>query len=258
MSNLKITLLQNHILWADIPGNLQHWESQIQNIQNETDLILLPEMFATGFMMHPREEVQEMSGSIVNWMSKMAAQKNVALAGSIIIKENNKTYNRLVFVFPDGKITYYDKRHLFGMAGEDEVYTAGKEKVIIEYKDWKICPMICYDLRFPVWSRNKNEYDLLIYLANWPTKRIAHWRALLQARAIENQCYVAAVNRIGQDGNNLDYCGGSTLIDPAGEIIWQQEDEATNLTFNINKENIIKIREQLPFLKDQDEFEIKI
>jgi predicted amidohydrolase len=228
------------------------FEEKLKNI-GQTDLIILPEMFSTGFSMNAASVAETMDGSAINWMRKTAMKKNCALTGSLIIKENGKFFNRLIFMRADGSFEQYDKKHLFTMAKEEETYTAGSEKVFIEYKGWKICPLICYDLRFPIWNRNLEDYDLAIYVANWPDRRSYHWRSLLAARAIENQCYVAAVNRVGNDGKDLYYSGYSSLIDPAGEILYQKADSEDIQQFDISLEHLNEVRTKLPFLKDRDD-----
>ena len=198
---INVTLIQSDIIWEDKVSNLKNYQNKISQIES-TDLIVLPEMFTTGFSMNPKDISETMSGETIQWMKSNASKMNSAICGSIIIEEDDKYFNRFIWVNPDGSICQYDKKHLFSFAGEDKNYTAGNEKIIIEYKGWKICPLVCYDLRFPVWSRNSEDYDLLIYVANWPTKRKLAWKSLLVARAIENQCYVIGVNRVGKDENN--------------------------------------------------------
>jgi len=253
--NLSISIIQTNLLWENKTGNLQHFQKKIESIETDTDLIILPEMFTTGFLMNPKPFAEKMNGQTVNWMQKMAKFSNAAIAGSIIIEDNGTYVNRFLFVKPDGEYQYYNKRHLFAMAGEDEHYSQGKKNILITYKGWQIRPLICYDLRFPVWSRNIDEYDLLIYVANWPEKRAAHWKTLLGARAIENQAFVAGVNRIGIDGNNYHYSGDSAIYDPLGEKITEiKPNEESVVTISISKEDIQKIRKSLPFLNDRDEF----
>jgi len=249
---MNITLVQSELYWEDIEKNLLGFEDKLKNF-GQTDLIILPEMFSTGFSMNAASVAETMDGSAINWMRKTAMKKNCALTGSLIIKENGKFYNRLIFMRADGSFEQYDKKHLFTMAKEEETYTAGSEKVFIEYKGWKICPLICYDLRFPIWNRNLEDYDLAIYVANWPDRRSYHWRSLLAARAIENQCYVAAVNRVGNDGKDLYYSGYSSLIDPAGEILYQKADSEVIQQFDISLEHLKEVRTKLPFLKDRDD-----
>jgi predicted amidohydrolase len=248
---MNITLVQSALYWENIEKNLSSFEEKLNNI-GQTDLIILPEMFSTGFSMNASAVAESMDGTAVNWMRKTAAKKNSAITGSLIIREGGKFYNRLIFMRPDGSFEQYDKKHLFTMAKEEETYTAGTEKIIFDYLGWKICPLICYDLRFPIWNRNLEDYDLAIYVANWPDRRSYHWRSLLTARAIENQCYVAAVNRVGTDGKDLYYSGHSSLIDPTGELIYQKADAEDIQQFDLNKEYLIEIRTKLPFLKDRD------
>ncbi|NEW80406.1 MAG: amidohydrolase, partial [Gelidibacter sp.] len=209
MQNLKIAMLQAELVWHNVELNRKNFLEKINQIKEQVDLIILPEMFTTGFSMHPQKIGDTMNGETVNWMRKIASEKDTAIAGSVIIFENNNFYNRFLFVHPSGEINFYDKRHLFTLAGEDKVYESGKEKLIVNYKGWKICPLVCYDLRFPVWARNVEDYDLLIYVANWPKIRIAAWDTLLKARAIENMCYTVGVNRVGVDANNYEYNGHS-------------------------------------------------
>jgi predicted amidohydrolase len=248
---MNITLVQSALYWENIEKNLSSFEEKLNNI-GQTDLIILPEMFSTGFSMNASAVAESMDGTAVDWMRKTAAKKNSAITGSLIIREGGKFYNRLIFMRPDGSFEQYNKKHLFTMAKEEETYTAGTEKIIIDYLGWKICPLICYDLRFPIWNRNLEDYDLAIYVANWPDRRSYHWRSLLTARAIENQCYVAAVNRVGTDGKDLYYSGHSSLIDPTGELIYQKADAEDIQQFDLNKEYLIEIRTKLPFLKDRD------
>src|SRR3972149_5147564 len=223
MDKLKVTLFQVDIKWEKQNENLKKYDRLFSQLDAETDLVVLPELFATGFTMNVINQWESTDGNTVNWLIKKAKANNALILGSVIIKENNNYFNRLLAVFPDGDIQYYDKRHLFRMGEEHIHYTTGSKKLFITYKEWKIFPLICYDLRFPVWSRNvNNEYDLLVYIANWPEKRREHWLKLLFARAIENQSYVIGVNRIGKDGRGVGYSGDSIVIDPKGEIISSQ------------------------------------
>jgi predicted amidohydrolase len=228
MQDFRITIIQSDLVWENIDKNLELFERKINTINNHSDLIVLPEMFTTGFAVNRTNLAEEVGGKGFLWMKKMAKQKNTAIVGSIAVKENNNYYNRLYWVNPDGNFFQYNKRHLFRMAHEDQFFTAGNKRLIVEYKGWKFCPLICYDLRFPVWSRNKwntehnaykPEYDVQIYVANWPEVRSYPWKQLLVARAIENQCYVAGVNRIGLDGNNISHSGDSAVLNPRGELI---------------------------------------
>ncbi len=253
--NFLISIIQTKLLWEDKAGNLEHFQNKIESIASTTDLIILPEMFTTGFSMSPRPFAEKMDGKTVNWMQKMAKASNAAIAGSLIIEQNGHYLNRLLFVESSGAYQYYDKRHLFAMAGEDQLYSKGEKNVLITYKGWRIRPLICYDLRFPVWSRNTDNYDLLVYVANWPEKRIANWRTLLQARAIENQAFVVGVNRIGFDGNNYSYSGDSAIYNPLGEKISKRKpNEDFVETVSISKKLIENTRKTLPFLDDKDSF----
>jgi predicted amidohydrolase len=251
---INITLIQTDIVWENISENLKLYQEKINNIQS--DVIVLPEMFTTGFTMNPTYLAEEMNGLTVNWMRENSKRLDSAICGSIIIKEKNKYYNRFIWVNPDGTIYHYDKKHLFP-SGEGENYTSGKSKLVIEYKGWKICPLICYDLRFPVWSRNVEDYDILLYVANWPAKRKQAWKNLLVARAIENQSYVIGVNRVGTDDNGNLYSGESSLVNPVGETLYIRSHSEDIYTTTLTKLEIEKIRKQLPFLNDRDKFTIK-
>jgi predicted amidohydrolase len=251
---INVTLIQSDIIWEDRISNLKKYQEKLNQIES-TDLIILPEMFTTGFSMSPKDISENMNGETIQWMKQNANKMNSAISGSIIIEEDGKYFNRFIWVNPDGSIHHYDKRHLFSFAGENENYTAGNEKIIIEYKGWKICPLICYDLRFPVWSRNSEDYDLLIYVANWPDKRKSAWKSLLTARAIENQCYVIGVNRVGKDSKNY-YSGDSSLINALGETLYTNSHIEEIYSNTISKYDLNKVRTQLPFLNDKDNFKI--
>lgn len=255
---MKTAIIQTDLIWEDPKGNRNQFEQKINAITQHVDLIVLPEMFSTGFTMFPNHLAETMSGETVNWMQEVANAKQAAICGSIIIAENDNFYNRFVFVHPNLKIDTYDKRHLFSLAGEHEQYTQGTEKVIIEYKDWKICPQICYDLRFPVFSRNTEEYDLLIYVANWPKPRVYAWDALLKARAIENMSFVIGVNRIGLDGNKHEYVGHSQVLDELGNVIVEANENEGVFITSLDKEKMLQTREKLNFLNDRDVFNIEI
>jgi omega-amidase len=244
-------------------------EQKIRSIKEKTEVVVLPEMFSTGFSMKPEELAETMEGETVQWMKRMAAEKKVILTGSIMIAErlNDDTYyyNRLIWMLPNGQYGVYDKRHRFAYAGEDEHYTSGSKRLIASVKGWKVNLLICYDLRFPVWARNVPisqaaegkdgpEYDMLIYVANWPDRRSLAWRTLLQARAIENQCYVVGVNRVGDDANNIHYQGESMVIDPMGEILYCKKDAEDIFTITLDREHLQTVREKLPFWKDADHF----
>lgn len=257
MQNLKVAFIQSDLIWHNAEENRNKFTQKINLISEEVDLIILPEMFTTGFSMEPENIAETMDEETVQWMKKMASLKNAVITGSVIIKENEAYFNRLLFVHPSGEIEIYNKRHLFSLAGEDKVYEAGIEKRIFSVKGWKICPQICYDLRFPVFARNTENYDLLFYVANWPKQRINAWDTLLKARAIENMSYVVGVNRVGKDANNFEYNGHSAAYDCLGEQLSKTklgEEETVILTLDKNHMN--EVRNKLNFLKDKDSFEI--
>jgi omega-amidase len=254
---MKLALIQSSLFWENPIANRNHFEEKINAISESVDLIVLPEMFATGFTMNPEIVSETMEGETIQWMQSLAKAKNSAITGSIVIKENDNFYNRLVFVFPSGEIEFYDKRHLFTLAGEDEIYTAGHNKLIVEYKGWKICPLICYDLRFPVFARNVEEYDVLIYVANWPKTRINAWNTLLKARAIENMSYTIGVNRIGEDDNRFQYNGHSQVVDFFGDYILEPKEDKGVFIVELNKAELLSARKKFNFLNDQDSFVLK-
>ncbi len=238
-------------------------EEKINAIKEKTEVIILPEMFSTGFSMKPRQLAEKMDGETVAWMKRISATKKSILTGSLIVEEEGNYYNRLIWMLPTGQLGFYDKRHRFAYAGEHEEYTAGHKRLIASVKGWKINLQICYDLRFPVWARQQQavseeqaeaEYDLLIYVANWPERRSNAWKTLLQARAIENQSYVVGVNRVGPDGNDIYHCGDSMIVDALGDVLYHKKDEEDVFTISLQKESLLSIREKLPFLKDADEF----
>jgi len=254
---MKTALLQTSLIWENPQQNRKFLEEKIQTISDNVALIVLPEMFTSGFTMNPESVAETMQGETITWLQKLAKEKNCAITGSLVIKENNKYYNRLVFVFPNGEIQHYNKRHLFTLAGEDKVYTSGTDKLIVDYQGFKICPMICYDLRFPVFARNVEDYDILIYVANWPKPRINAWDILLKARAVENMSYVIGVNRVGADATDLEYTGHSQVVDFLGNyIIEPQTNEGVFIT-EFNKEKLLETRKKLNFLNDRDAFEIR-
>lgn len=254
-NKLRITLLQTDLVWQEPLTNRKILENKIKKINSEVDLIILPEMFTTGFTMDAKSNSQTMEGESVSWLKQMATQCNTAICGSLIIEEKQNYYNRLVFVYPDATLSYYDKRHTFTLAGEDKVYSAGTKKLVLEFKGWKICPLICYDLRFPVWSRNTENWDILIYVANWPDQRILAWDALLRARAIENMSYTIGVNRTGKDENNLKYPGHSAIYDPLGKTLAYSEKEEVLIT-TIAKTSLNQYRNKYNFLNDRDNFSL--
>ncbi|MCI4668797.1 MAG: amidohydrolase [Bacteroidia bacterium] len=263
MQSLRISLLQMDLAWENAEQNRKQVDTMLRGFKEETDLILLPEMFTTGFTMNVEQNFEEMEGPTIQWMQKLAARKKCWIGGSLIIKEDGSYYNRFVFVNKDGLVGEYDKRHLFRLAKEDDYIMEGREFLRVQLKGWNIAPLICYDLRFPVWSRNRKAkeglaFDLLIYVASWPSKRINHWDALLKARAIENQCFVAGLNRVGNDGNSIPYNGSSAIINHMGEILEHQVDTAKILHQTLDPAMMLKYREKFPFWMDGDIFEILI
>lgn len=259
MQDLKVAIIQSKLAWEQPAENRRHFSDKIADISEEVDLIVLPEMFTTGFSMSPENCAEGMNGETCQWMQEIAREKNSAICGSIMIVENGKYFNRFLFVAPNGDISTYNKRHLFTLAGEHETYEQGKQNVLIEYKGWKIRPQICYDLRFPVFIRNTDNYDLLIFVANWPETRINAWDTLLKARAIENLCYAIGVNRVGDDANNLKYNGHSAIYNPLGnEICSPIHVEEKTVVVTLEKSVIDKTRNQLNFLNDRDQFKIDL
>lgn len=263
MQDLKITIVQSNLNWENIDANLKMFSQKISSIGEATDLIVLPEMFSTGFTMNNKVVAEKMNGKAVTWMKERAKEKNCVLTGSVVIEENGKFFNRLVWMRPDGTFETYDKRHLFRYANEQDHYNAGTKKLIVELKGWKICPMVCYDLRFPVWSRNKNvdgnsEYDILLFVANWPERRNHPWKTLLMARAMENQAYVIGVNRIGADGNNVIHSGDSAAINFKGEVISKTKAHEESVeTVLISKNELDEWRKIFPAWMDADQFKVQ-
>ena len=259
---MKVTIIQTNLHWENREKNLNHFDGLFTKITEQTNLIVLPEMFTTGFSLDPERVAEPHMGPTFNWMLQKAKEKNAVVVGSIAVKDTNSFYNRLYWAQPNGDVSFYDKRHLFRMAHEDQKYTAGKEKIIKTISDWKLLPLICYDLRFPVWSRNFKKklpiYDVLIYVASWPETRNYQWKQLLIARAIENQCYVIGVNRIGKDGNDLNYIGNNLVINPRGEIINQSlpNEECIETVF-LDKTYLEDFRKNFPVGLDSDDFEIR-
>ncbi len=253
MQDLKITVIQADLVWEDIEANLAGFDTAIDTVENGTHLIVLPEMFTTGFSMNPADLAQDMSGSSIVWLQEKSRQKNVDLVGSVIVKEDDKFFNRLVWTKPAGEILTYDKKHLFRMAGEEKVYSAGHKNITVELHGWNIRPFICYDLRFPIWTRNlNNQYDVAVFVANWPARRAGHWKLLLQSRAVENQCFVVGVNRVGTDGNGLPYSGDSSIIDPWGNILFQRPNTECTYTTTLSYDVLEQCRESFPFWMDAD------
>ncbi len=258
---MKVTIIQTQLFWEDRKKNLEHFDALLNKINEPTDLIVLPEMFTTGFSMHPERMAEQHLTVTYNWLLKKAKEKNAVITGSVAVKDGEKFYNRLHWVEPNGNSSFYDKRHLFSMTKENERYTAGKEKIIKAIGNWNCMPLVCYDLRFPVWSRNFRKdtpvYDVLIYSVNWPEARAYPWKQLLIARAIENQCYVVGLNRIGKDGNDYNYAGESLIINPRGEIINQPKaNEESIETIALDKVYLDDFRKAFPVGNDADDFKI--
>lgn len=262
MSALTFTLIQTTLHWEDKAANLQMLEEKINSIQQPTHIVVLPEMFSTGFSMKPEQLAEPMDGPTVEWMKKVARLKRVAVTGSLMIEEEGRYLNRLIWMLPNGQYGWYDKRHLFAYGHEDQHYTAGTQRFIASVNGWKVMPLVCYDLRFPVWSRQQFhrvdgfEYDILLYVANWPDRRSHAWRTLLQARAIENQCYTIGVNRVGADGNEVYHSGDSMVCNALGEVLYHKADSEDLFTITLHKEELEGTRQKLPFWKDADPFMI--
>lgn len=263
---LTITTIQTDLAWENKEANFRMLEDKIRNLGEPTEIVVLPEMFSTGFSMRPADLAETMDGETVNWMREISARYKIVLAGSVIIKEEDNYYNRFIWMLPNGQYGIYDKRHRFAFAGEDRFYTAGNKRTIASVKGWKINLQVCYDLRFPVWARQQNsinetgelipEYDVLIYVANWPERRSHAWKTLLCARAIENQCYVIGVNRVGKDGNDIYHSGNSMVIDPLGEVLYHMADEEDIFTITLQRDHLENVRAKFPFWRDGDEFRI--
>lgn len=267
MTDLNITLIQSNLHWENTDQNLDMFSQKIASIKEKTDLFILPEMFNTGFTMNAKDCAEEVNGKTMEWLRSKAKENNCVVTGSMIVREKSTSdssangifYNRLIWMKPDGSFQQYDKRHLFRFAEEQKTFTAGSKKIIPELNGWKICPLICYDLRFPVWSRRtkQEDYDVLIYVANWPDQRIHAWKQLLIARAIENQCYVAGVNRIGNDGNMNHHSGYSALIDFKGELLGKSnEDNESIETISLDKDALDQFRKKFSFEQDSDAFRL--
>jgi omega-amidase len=278
MSSLTITTIQTGVLWEDKKANLKRLEERILAIPEPTELVVLPEMFSTGFSMRPQALAERMDGPTLAWMQETAARKKVILTGSVIIEAEGNYYNRMIWMLPNGQYGSYDKRHRFAYAGEHEQYTAGHKRLIASVKGWRVLLLVCYDLRFPVWSRQTThkkhepgdsgapqtpapvddlEYDLLLYVANWPESRSHAWKTLLQARAIENQCFVAGVNCVGKDGNDIYYSGDTMILDPLGATLYHAAEKDETHTLTLRKEDLTRVRQRFPFWKDADHFSIE-
>jgi len=261
--SLTITLIQTHLHWEDKLANLRMFEEKIRSIMVKTEIVVLPEMFSTGFSMRSEELAEDMEGETISWMRRMAAEHKVILTGSVIINDEGSFYNRLIWMLPTGEVQWYDKRHCFAYAGEDRHFTAGKRRVITSVKGWKINLQVCYDLRFPVWARQGSaskegagEYDVLLYVANWPERRNHAWKSLLVARAIENQCFVIGVNRVGADGHDIFHSGDSMVIGPLGDILYHAEKTEEIHTITLSRETLTGVRDRFPFWRDRDPFTI--
>ena len=262
MDTLKLTLVQAELHWEDCEKNLSAFSARLSGVPPRS-ILLLPEMFNTGFSMNVETLAEPMDGPTVQWMRNLAAEKQSIIGGSLIIREAQRYFNRFIWMQPDGVCSWYDKRHLFGYAGEDEKFSPGLSRTIVSVSGWRLNLQVCYDLRFPVWARQKlnagaPEYDVLVYVANWPERRIEAWKALLRARAIENQCYVAAVNRVGEDGNGIYYSGDSMVIDPLGEIVEQRTGSEDIFTVALNRAHLEELRQKFQFLRDSDSFDILV
>ncbi len=270
MSTLTITTIQSNLFWEDKQANMQMLQQKIDSISDKTEIVILPEMFTTGFSMQPELFAETMDGETMEWMKMVSNKNGIVLTGSVMIEDEGKYFNRLIWMLPNGQFGYYDKRHLFGYGEEDKHYSSGNKRLIASVKGWKINLQVCYDLRFPVWARQASsqpppggeektsaaEYDVLIYVANWPERRSHAWKTLLCARAIENQCYVIGVNRVGDDAKNIHYSGNSLVIDPMGQVLYHMADEEDINTITLSKEKLEEVRTRFPFLNDADDFSI--
>jgi len=257
MNSLRVLLLQARICWKDPAENRAHLQSLVEQSGESFDLLVLPETFTTGFLGDSDLPVEDMQGPTVAWMQEIAAEFDSAVAGSAVIVEGGHRYNRLIFVTPEGGFHYYDKRHLFAFGGENKRYTAGESRVVIHYRDWRICLQICYDLRFPAWCRNRDDFDLMLPVANWPSRRVHHWLSLLEARAIENQSSAIGLNRVGKDGNGLDYPGRSVVFDPSGACAADLGNEECTRLVKLDLSQVQQLRTEFPFQADADDFVFK-
>ena len=256
MRNLRVSLIQRELAWEDPAANRQAFGKDLASLAGKTDLAVLPEMFSTGFSMRAEIIAENEAEDTLPWLQQQADQHNIAITGSLPVRSAGTVYNRLLFVTPAGAVQHYDKRHLFRMSGEDQHYGGGSEKMIVNWRDWRICPLICYDLRFPVYSRNRDDYDLLLYVANWPAKRSFHWRALLTARAIENQSYCLGLNRVGRDDNGIDYSGDSLVLAADGQTLLDCKANSGIFTTTLDASAMNTYRRKFPCHKDADTFSI--
>jgi predicted amidohydrolase len=255
--HLRVTLVQSDLAWQDPAANRSAFARCFRGLIGHTDLVVLPEMFSTGFTMASAELAEDMEGPTVTWMREEAAVTGCVITGSLIVRDDGRYFNRLVWARPDGTLGCYDKRHLFRMAGEHQHFSGGSQRVVFDLKGWRVCPMVCYDLRFPVWSRSRGDYDLLLYVANWPARRRAAWQALLRARAIENLCYVVGVNRVGKDGNGASYVGDSVAIDHLGDPLTNERSGEFVETAVLDREVLNAWRESFPAHLDADRFTLE-
>ena len=260
MESLTLTLIQTALHWENAAANLDMFSEKIAAL-SPTQLIILPEMFPTGFTMNPRQHAEPKDGCARQWMIEQSKKKNAIITGSIATADDGRYFNRMLWVLPNGQVGEYDKRHLFAFAEEDKHYSPGNTRSVARANGFSILLQVCYDLRFPVWARQQGkagipEYDLIVYVANWPEARSHAWRTLLQARAIENQCYVAGVNRVGEDAQGVRYSGNSMLVDPSGELLWEGNDGEEIHTATISRKNLTDFREKFPFLRDKDDFNL--
>jgi predicted amidohydrolase len=258
-NELTLALVQADLKWEDQKANLQHFEEMLGQLDQTIDLLILPEMFTTGFSMNAESLAEPEPGPSLLWMQQQAASLDAAVTGSLIIREGKTFHNRLYMVYPDGSYGHYDKRHTFTLANEHLTYERGTSRTTMEWRGWTIFPLICYDLRFPVWARNDQDYDLLIYVANWPEKRVAAWDALLKARAIENMAYCAGVNRVGVDGNGFPYVGHSAVYDMLGETMLDFPEKQEGVAcVTLYKDRMLSTRSHLQFLQDRDDFNLEV
>lgn len=253
-SDLNISLLQTDIVWENPKENMRLLKAKIDALKGKQHIIVLPEMFSTGFSMAPQQLAEPMKGETVNWMKEIASQNRCVLTGSLIIEEDGHYYNRMIWALPNGDVAFYNKRHLFSYAGEDKYYTPGDKRMIAQVNGWKICLQVCYDLRFPVWARNTDDYDILLYVANWPVQRNDVWETLLKARAIENMSFVIGVNRVGTDGNGHQYIGNSSIYSPIGELIHKETEKESIITHSFQHSVLQEYRNKFAFLNDRDDF----
>jgi len=255
-ANLRVTMIQADLAWQDPATNRRNLAAHFRGLAGHTDLIVLPEMFTTGFSMEADSLAETMAGATVGWLREEAAAIGCAITGSLIVEEDGRHYNRLVWAMPGGNLAHYDKRHLFRMAREQEHYAPGNRRLVVELKGWRLCPLVCYDLRFPVWSRSRGDYDVLLYVANWPSRRRAAWSALLRARAIENVCYAVGVNRTGKDGNGVSYSGDSVALDFLGQVLGGERNGDFVETVVLDRESLATFRRDFPVHLDADDFEL--